>query len=66
MKILVYHCSGEGSQPWLVGLYDGHAVTQIYNQFRNPLEAIRFALDNVAAKVDLPVVWPQWLKVVVA
>lgn len=66
MKIEVYFCSGEGVAPWLVGLHDGKAIMQIYNQFRNPLDAIRYALDTVAATLDLPVVWPQWLKVVIA
>lgn len=64
MKIQVYFCSGEGVAPWLVGLHDGKAITRIYDQFRNPLDAIEYALDTVAAKVELPVVWPSWLKVV--
>jgi len=64
--IQVYFCSGEARHPWQVALHDGKSVTAIYNQFANPVDAIRFALDTVAAKLDLPVLWPQWLKVVVA
>ena len=64
MKILVYFCSGEAAAPWLVGLHDGVAVTQIYQQFRNPVQAIRYALDTVATKIKVPVVCPDGPKVV--
>lgn len=62
--IQVYWNGHDITQPWLVGLHDGTAIAQVYDQFRNPLDAIRFALDTVAAKVELPVVWPAWVKVV--
>lgn len=65
--IKIYFNNGENPAiPWHVALHDGVAVAQIYRQFRNPVDAIRFALDTVAARLDLPVLWPQWLKVVVA
>lgn len=63
--IQIYFCSGEGSAPWQVALHDGVAVSEIFLQTRNPIEAVRHALDVVAAALDLPVVWPVWLKVVV-
>lgn len=65
-SIQVYRCSGEGEAPWIVALHDGLAIEHIFAQYRNPVEAIRFALDVVAARLELPVMWPQWLKVVVA
>ena len=64
--IQVYFNGGEARQPWHVGLHDGIAIAASYGMFRTPVEAIRFALDSVAANLDLPVIWPQWLKVVVA
>lgn len=67
MRIEVYFNNGDdAATPWHVALHDGKAITQIYNQFRNPLDAIQYALDTVAAKVELPVVWPAWLKGVLA
>ena len=65
MTIQVYLNSGDARQPWHVGLHDGAAISEIYSQFSNPLEAIRYALDTVSASLNLPVMWPQWLKVVV-
>jgi len=64
--IQVYFNNADARQPWLVGLHDGVAIAQIYRQFNTPVEAIRFALDTVAAALNLPVIWPQWLKVVLA
>lgn len=64
--IQVYFNSGEARQPWHVAKHDGVSVVEIYRQFANPIEAIRFALDTVSAKLDLPVIWPTWLKVVLA
>ena len=63
MKIEVYFCSGEAAAPWLVGLLDGVSITKIYQQFRSPGVAIQYAKNAVAAKVNLPVVWPDGLKV---
>lgn len=62
--IQVYFCSGEGAAPWQVALHDGVAVERIFLQTRNHIEAIRYALYVVAGTLDLPVQWPQWLKVV--
>lgn len=64
--IQVYFNAGEANMPWHVALHDGVAVAAIYCQFRNPLDAIQFALDTVAARLELPVVWPEWLKVVLS
>ena len=64
--IQVYFNSGDARQPWQVALHDGVAVVAIYQQFRNPVEAIRYALDTVSAALNLPVIWPAWLKVVMA
>jgi hypothetical protein len=50
------------SRPWIVSLHDGVAVERIFLQTRNPTEAVRHALD-VAVALNLPVVWPPWLKV---
>ncbi len=61
--IQVYYCSGEASAPWQVALHDGVAVERIFLQTRNPTKAVRHALDVVAVALNLPVVWPQWLKV---
>lgn len=66
MRIEVYFCSGEASAPWHVALHDGKAITAIYRQFREPMQAIRFALDTVSVALNLPVIWPTWLKVVLA
>ena len=65
MTIQVYFTSGDARQPWHVAKHDGVSVVEIYRQFSNPLEAIRYALDTVSASLNLPVMWPQWLKVVV-
>ena len=66
-KIVVYFNNGENaSEPWHVGLKDGRAYAGDYGRFRNPLDAIEYALDVVAERTDLPVVWPKWLSVVVA
>lgn len=61
--IQVYFNSHDITQPWIVALHDGVAVTKIYQQFRNPVQAIRYALDTVATKIKVPVVWPDGLKV---
>ena len=66
MTIQVYFNSGEAGRPWHVALHDGVSVVSIYEQFRNPVESIRYALDTVAARLYLPVTWPKWLKVVIA
>lgn len=63
--IAVYFSNGENANtPWHVGLKVGRAVDDHYGSFRNPLDAITHALDNVAEALDLPVVWPEWLRVV--
>jgi hypothetical protein len=64
--IQVYWNGHDSAAAWHVALHDGVAIAQIYRQFRNPLDAIRFALDVVATKLNLPVIWPEWLKVVIA
>lgn len=64
--IQVYFNGGDAGRPWHVALHDGVSVVEIYRQFRNPVDAVRYALDSVATVLDLPVLWPQWLKVVVA
>ena len=65
MQIQVYFNNGENAaQPWHVGLKNGKAIDDHFGSFRNPIEAIRFALDNVAERLELPVVWPDWLNVV--
>lgn len=64
--IQVYFNNADARQPWFVGLHDGVAIAQIYSQFNTPIEAIRFARGTVAASVNLQVIWPQWLKVVLA
>lgn len=66
-KIAVYFNSGQdAANPWIVGLKVGRAYDDQYGRFRNPLDAIQYALDVVAERTDLPVIWPTWLKVVVA
>jgi hypothetical protein len=61
--IQVYFNSHDITQPWIVALHDGVSITKIYQQFRSPGVAIQYAKNAVAAKVNLPVVWPDGLKV---
>jgi hypothetical protein len=61
--IQVYWNGHDISRPWIVSLHDGVAVERIFLQTRNPTKAVRHALDVVAVALNLPVVWPQWLKV---
>lgn len=64
-KIAVYFNAGENAaEPWHVGLKVGRAIDAQYGRFRNPLDAIAYALDVVASRYDLPVIWPEWLNVV--
>lgn len=64
-KIAVYFNAGENAaEPWHVGLKVGRAIDAQYGRFRNPLDAIAYALDVVAHRTDLPVIWPDWLNVV--
>lgn len=62
--IQVWFNSGEAQKPWHVGLHDGVAVAETYRRFPEPVMAIRYALDEVSAKMELPVLWPEWVKVV--
>ncbi len=66
MTIQVYFNSGNPVKPWHVGIHDGKAIAQSFGTYRTPIEAIRYALDTISAQNNLPVVWPEWLKVVIA
>lgn len=63
--IAVFFNNGENAQePWHVGLKVGRAIDAQFGRFRNPLDAITYALDVVSSREGLPVIWPEWLKVV--
>lgn len=51
--------------PWHVGLHDGVAIAETFGSYSNPAEAIRQAMP-VSAERHLPIVKPDWLKVVLA
>lgn len=58
MTIKVYFNAGENAtRPWHVGLHNGRCLIDHFAAFRNPIEAILYALDKV--KLDLPVIWPE-------
>lgn len=64
--IQVYFSNGSNAnKPWHVGLKNGRAIDAHYGDFSTPVEAIRHALDTVAERLDLPVLWPTDLKVVI-
>ncbi|MCB0105173.1 MAG: hypothetical protein KDE53_04680 [Caldilineaceae bacterium] len=65
MTIQVYFNAGENAnRPWTVGLHDGISIVEIFGKFATPISAIRCAFDETP--MNLPVFWPEWLKVVVA
>lgn len=58
MTIKVYCNPGENAnRPWHVGLHDGFCIVDHFAAFRNPIDAINFALDGI--DLELPVIWPD-------
>ena len=58
--IAVYCNPGQNAaQPWIVGLKVGRSFDAQYGEFRSPIDAIRYALDVVSKRYDLPVIWPS-------
>jgi hypothetical protein len=63
--IQVWFNSGEARAPWHVGIHDGTAIAETFSRFSEPVSAIRYALDTVSESLELPVIWPENLKVIV-
>lgn len=60
MTIKVYFNAGENAnRPWHVGLHNGRCLVDHFATFRNPIEAVNHAIDEVSKlfpslEVDFP------------